>query len=62
MSHHFERGKEDEARKYYQYEDSFIVSGIRVRFDDGASCDSYMARFCHQRAQTQCSDRHKRQN
>jgi hypothetical protein len=25
----------------------------------GASCDRYMARFCHQRAQTQRSDTHK---
>jgi hypothetical protein len=50
--HRFERGKKDEAKLYHEYEDSFIVSGVRVRFGVGASCDSYMARFCHQRAQT----------
>jgi hypothetical protein len=59
ISHHFEHGKEEEARYYHQDEDAFIVSGICVRFDSGASCDRYMARICHQRAQTQCCNTHQ---
>jgi hypothetical protein len=39
--------------------DLFGVSGICVRFDVGTSCDRYMTRFCHQRAQTQRSDTQK---
>jgi hypothetical protein len=55
MSHHVERGKEDNATEDHRYEDSFIVLDIRARFYDGALCDRYMARFRLQRAHTQCS-------